>query len=186
VGTSKSVVIIPFAQRNEVATFIEGVSPALSNVMSETFRDIFGDKGMLPKQLFDEIASKLGLLQDEHGELRASLGRICQGAYKTAVSRFREESRKKHSKPIIETTAVLNKEELAQMAETLINLESFRKQVVFGEETVGGPIDVAVITKGDGLIWIKRKRYFQPELNHHFFRNYFRNYPHTTMEGEEQ
>ena len=25
------------------------------------------------------------------------------------------------------------------------------------EETVGGPIDVALICKGDGFVWIKRK-----------------------------
>jgi hypothetical protein len=41
-------------------------------------------------------------------------------------------------------------------------------------ETVGGPIDVAVISKGDGFIWIKRKHYFKPELNPHFFKNNFR------------
>ena len=36
-------------------------------------------------------------------------------------------------------------------------------------ETVGGPIDVAlIISKGDGLIWIKRKHYFSPELNPQF------------------
>ncbi|HEY9669692.1 MAG TPA: hypothetical protein V6C91_22960 [Coleofasciculaceae cyanobacterium] len=35
--------------------------------------------------------------------------------------------------------------------------------------------DVAVISKGDGFIWIKRKHYFKPELNHQFFNNYFRN-----------
>lgn len=39
------------------------------------------------------------------------------------------------------------------------------------DETVGGPVDVAVITKGDGFIWVERKHYFKPELNTHFFRN---------------
>ena len=33
------------------------------------------------------------------------------------------------------------------------------------EETVGGPIDVAIISKGDGFIWIKRKHYFDGLLN---------------------
>jgi hypothetical protein len=59
------------------------------------------------------------------------------------------------------------------MAETLVNLVSFRKQVTLEAETVGGPIDVAVISKGDGFVWIKRKHYFDPALNHHFFKNYF-------------
>ena len=36
------------------------------------------------------------------------------------------------------------------------------------------PIDVAVISKGDGFIWIKRKHYFNPALNHQFFANYYR------------
>ena len=40
-------------------------------------------------------------------------------------------------------------------------------------ETVGGPVDVAVISKGDGFIWIDRKHYFRKELNDHFFRNYY-------------
>ena len=40
-------------------------------------------------------------------------------------------------------------------------------------ETVGGPVDVAVISKGDGFIWIDRKHYFRKDLNHHFFRNYY-------------
>ena len=41
-------------------------------------------------------------------------------------------------------------------------------------ETVGGPIDVAVISKGDGFIWIKRKHYFDPKLNPHFMAKYLK------------
>jgi len=41
-------------------------------------------------------------------------------------------------------------------------------------DTVALPIDVAVISKGDGLVWIKRKHYFNRDLNHQFFSNYHR------------
>lgn len=41
------------------------------------------------------------------------------------------------------------------------------------KETVADPIDVAVISKGDGFVWIKRKHYFERELNQHFFANYY-------------
>jgi len=54
------------------------------------------------------------------------------------------------------------------------SLTSFKKKVSMEQETVGGPIDVAVISKGDGFIWIKRKHYFKPELNQQFFANYYR------------
>jgi len=40
--------------------------------------------------------------------------------------------------------------------------------------TVGGPIDVAVITKGDGFVWVKRKHYFRAELNPRFMSRYQR------------
>ena len=40
-------------------------------------------------------------------------------------------------------------------------------------ETVGGPIDVAIISKHDGFIWKKRKLYFDKDINQHFFENYF-------------
>lgn len=33
---------------------------------------------------------------------------------------------------------------------------------------------VAVISKGDGFVWINRKHYFKPELNAPFFSNYFK------------
>lgn len=60
------------------------------------------------------------------------------------------------------------------MAESLVNLTSFERRVTPDAETVGGPIDVAVISRGDGFIWIKRKHYFDPDLNPHFLSNYYR------------
>ena len=58
------------------------------------------------------------------------------------------------------------------MASTLVGLSSFEQQMSLDRETVGGPVDAAVISKGDGFIWIDRKHYFRRELNEHFFRNY--------------
>lgn len=48
-------------------------------------------------------------------------------------------------------------EELARMAEDLVNLQSMRLRATASNETVGGPVDVLAITKGDGLNWIKHK-----------------------------
>ncbi len=64
-----------------------------------------------------------------------------------------------------------------------MNLTSFKRRVTLDAETVGGPIDVAVISKGDGLVWTRRKRYIDPTLNHHFFANYFR-YGSSKEQGE--
>jgi ribosomal protein L3 len=70
--------------------------------------------------------------------------------------------------------SLLPKDELANLAESLVALTSLHRKVSRDLETVGGPIDVAIISKGDGFIWVKRKHYFRPELNAHFQLNYLR------------
>ena len=51
------------------------------------------------------------------------------------------------------------------IAEVLINLTSLRRRVSSDQETVSGPVDVAVISKGDGAVWIERKHYLDLKLN---------------------
>ena len=62
------------------------------------------------------------------------------------------------------------KDELAGVAASLVNLNSFKKRMSMNIESVGGPVDVAVISKGDGFIWIDRKHYFDADKNPHFMR----------------
>lgn len=84
------------------------------------------------------------------------------------------EMRKAYTDPLLSTLDMLDKEDLANVAESLISLTSLVRRMQPGEETVGGPVDVAVISKGDGFIWIKRKHYFKPEYNQAFMMNYFK------------
>ena len=72
---------------------------------------------------------------------------------------------KEYIDPITTVVAMLPKHELASMAESLVSITSFKRKIGRGSETVGGPIDVAVISKGDGFVWVKRKQYFTTELN---------------------
>lgn len=66
------------------------------------------------------------------------------------------------------TVSILPKDELGAMAEALINLTSLKRRVTTEKETVGGPTDVALISKGDGFVWVKRKHYFESGLNPDF------------------
>lgn len=95
------------------------------------------------------------------------------------VELFRELGRRREARfydPIVASIAHLPKNELAHVASTLVSLSSFQKRVSLSEEeTVGGPVDVAVITKGDGFVWVDRKHYFKPDLNPHYFSNRFQN-----------
>lgn len=80
------------------------------------------------------------------------------------------EARDEHATPMRRVLAVLPVEEMAELAETLINLQSLKEKVTRPSETVGGPVDVAVITRNEGLVWIKRKHYFDAGLNSRFLQ----------------
>jgi hypothetical protein len=49
---------------------------------------------------------------------------------------------------------------MARLAENLIAMTSFERHMTFSPEGVGGPIDLAVITKNDGFVWLNRKSWY--------------------------
>jgi hypothetical protein len=157
VSYDNKAIIIPYAQSEMVSSFMEGIDPTFEKTIQKEV-----------SLLFDGIK---GIIQDEHKGKADEL----RGALQTALRDFK---RKVYVDPIIGIVGSLQKSDLAEMAEALVNLTSFKRHVSAEAETVGGPTDVAIITKGDGFIWIKRKHYFDPKLNTHFFENYFREDEH--------
>lgn len=84
--------------------------------------------------------------------------------------------KEKYTDSLLDTIVSLDKEDMSNMAESFVSLTSLVRRMSPGEETVGGPVDVVFVSKGDGLIWMKRKHYFKPELNNQFFTNYYNDF----------
>lgn len=59
-------------------------------------------------------------------------------------------------------------DEMVHLAETMIVLESLKEKVTSPSQSVGGPVDVAAITRSEGLVWVKRKEYFASAKNQHY------------------
>lgn len=78
----------------------------------------------------------------------------------------------KHGRPVVDAVRFLPKADLAEFARALIAFTAFRLRMSLADESVGEPIDVAVISRGEGLVWIHRSHYFPPELNPQFFRRF--------------
>ncbi len=161
-------VIVPFAQREMVVAFMEGIEPNYKAAMDGFLSQLFEQ---YPEVLIDGIDA----LDDvEKMSLKKKLRKISEEIlkeYQQALENYRTEN---YIDPVITVVGSLPKDELAEMAESLVNLTKFKRKVSMQEETVGGPIDVAVISKGDGFIWIKRKHYSEAGLNPQFFSNYYR------------
>ena len=114
------------------------------------------------------IVSMLSIDQNDRSakEIVETLdGSTFVGFFRTQVDEFIQQA---YIKKLVETVAYLEKDDLANMAENLILLTGLKKRITSSEETVGGPVDVAIISKGDGFIWMKKKQYFDKELNPHY------------------
>ncbi len=168
IGLETSASIIPFAQQEMVVTFMEGVAPEYRNVEESYLSEIFNKYAEIVVGATEQSNEKE---REELKEKLLAVGKEILEDYKGRLQTYREEH---YTDPVTAVVSMLPKDELALMAETLVSLTSFKRKVTMERETVGGPIDVAVISKGDGFIWIKRKHYFKAELNPQFFANYYR------------
>lgn len=59
--------------------------------------------------------------------------------------------------PRLVAVAGLSSEGLARTAEDMVRLSALKARLSLEIETVGGAIDVAVITRNDGFRWVRHK-----------------------------
>ena len=162
--------IVPFADQNVVFRFVAGIDPRYELTIREYFSSMIKN---YPRSILSTMTGNL--TEEEKTKLLKKIEDISTAIQKDYAETFSNFERRSFINPIVDNLNNLPKDELAAMAESLVNITLFHKRISLEEsETVGGPIDVAVISKGDGLIWIKRKHYFKPELNPHYLENYFR------------
>ena len=163
ITNKNSGVVCPFAQTDVIDTILSGIDPSLDEIYLSNFRNLL-------ERYNTEILDRIG---DTNPLLTEQIRNLDTGA---VVQEFRDLNRqitiKNYIGPLMNAVSNLAKEDLAEMAESLIYLTNLKRRITFAEESVGGPVDVAIISKGDGFIWIKRKHYFKPELNQHFLNNY--------------
>jgi hypothetical protein len=160
--------IYPFAQREMVDRFMLGIDPDYKKYMNESFSTI--------------LRTVAADIIDQYGRGRKSAKAAAMKSIEEALASALANHNKltgdyafeKYASPILNLTAALPKDELAHLAESLVNLTSFKRRVSLDTESVGGAIDVAVISKSDGFMWIKRKHYFDIARNRSFIKNYAR------------
>lgn len=160
-----TALIVPFAQTDVANTVVRAVEDNLRQKFYENYKNtLLGFKDEIVNQLtaakapnvFVDIFKKLDI--DKYAN-----------DYQKGMDDYILNS---YVHPMTDTVAFLDKEDIADMAESLVRMTCLKRHVTTDEETVGGPVDVAIVTKGDGFIWKKRKHYFEPELNSQFFERY--------------
>lgn len=150
--------MLGFAQDDMASTFLNGVDPRYETYVHESTTRLFDD-------LVGSMQNTPGIATNQVDALRRFFDHIRDELTKK-LSEFRDRSFKN---PIIDMIRFMPTQELATLAASMIEITSLKRRVSRDRETVGGEVDVAVITKSEGFVWIKRKHYFPAELNPRFF-----------------
>lgn len=156
--------VTPFAQDDEVSAFMQGVSDEFLHNLHNVYHKSIGNMlGEIENTILENVpADKVDRVKESIIGVANDVTSGCRGQ----IDNFMHEN---YISKVVNMIKFLPKQDLAYMAESLVNLTAFKRKVSDDSETVGGPIDVAVISKADGFIWVKRKHYFLKELNHHYF-----------------
>lgn len=147
--------ITPLAQTDVMQTFLFGINDAfLQTIASEVPLQITRKMTDIDNNFF--APGKKATVIDELNE-----------STKDILNEIIKKANEEYMRPIIQSVATLPIEELSLFAESMINITSVRRKVALDGNigTVGGPIDVAIISKHDGFIWMKRKHYFDLKYN---------------------
>lgn len=166
ISSTNHASICPFAQTDVMLTILSGISPQVQS--------IYGNSLMTTLQSFtNQLANTI---KPSNPILASQIQGIPIDSFVQSFMNLSQQAQRyQYTAPFVNSVEGLEKEDLSDFAESLITLTSLKRKVSPDQETVGGPVDVMVISKGDGIIWMKRKHYFDAEKNHHFFSNYFEN-----------
>lgn len=155
--------IKPLAQSSMIDMFTDGFSKSLEDVIRA--------------EAVSSLDSLFKIMKDQGVEISNELiVQVRDSGLNTFMSNWKLINWKNNFHPLLSVLHSLSVPEMAHLAESLLGLQSLKERVTSSSETVGGPIDVAAITKGEGLIWIKRKHFFDASLNMRYASRLDRSY----------
>lgn len=153
-----------FAQDDMIMSFLNGIDPAFSEYV---------------EQSLTETVTKISTtiyqaLSPGGGALPTAAKLVLDQVKDEAIKKVRDYREKEFTKRVKDLIGVMPKQEIANLARSLIDLTTLKRRVTRDQESVGGEVDVAIISKSEGFVWINRKHYFPAELNPRFFANRYR------------
>lgn len=152
IGHTSGAWIQPFAKASMIQRFTDGFD--------------YKQQGLLLDTVKDAVRQYTAQLQAQGVVIDPALAQpIVDQVAASSVRAWEQANYQENFHPLRRVLNSLSVQEMAELAETLLVLESLRERVTSPSETVGGPVDVAAITKSDGLVWIRRKHYFDSRLN---------------------
>ena len=159
ITATNSASIIPFAQCDTMLSLMRGIHPLMLDTVIQKQEASLEDT----KEKLLEAAKAAGITESQLAKLTDAVN------VDEAVEKYRQELvgfyRNTFNDGVVDAVESFNVEDMVDMAESFISITNLQRHISSSEESVGGPVDVAVITKSEGFVWVKHKQWFQQELN---------------------
>lgn len=155
--------VLPFAQQEMVDRFIYGLDNQFLQ-LCDSFFD--GALKSLSKNLKDSLTNFDATATNELVDALDHAASAILGEFRETLVPNHIHASEAQLSDIIRS---MPKQELAALSESLVNITSLKRKFSADAESVGGPIDVAMITRAEGFVWVKRKHFFEAHLNPRYF-----------------
>jgi len=137
-----------FADSEVTNAFIRGIDFNLE-------RRLYGGFRMMMNGLVDQVAGAFPQVETaQRDEVRGKFQREFVPRYMEAfrhmISDYQQQT---FINPVLRVLEIAARDELAATARELVSLNIFKKRIMAQKETVGGAIDVAVISRENGFQW---------------------------------
>ena len=154
IGENCTASITPFAQSDVMITLMKGIAPNFYEKVTD-----------LNVRSLSEERKKIADLLKEEGVDEAIVKRVSD-LDTTDIEKKHSESMDEYMQEeyvdgIVNAVESFNVEDMANMAENLVSITSLQRHFSSSDETVGGPIDVAVITRAEGFVWVRHKDFIK-------------------------
>ena len=158
ISNDNEACVCPYAQTDIMRSLMKGIHPAMySTVLKE-----FDESLDAAKQKMTESFTTAGASKKQKTKLKEIDLKDISDKFKSEMKTYIQDT---FVDGIVDAVDAFNIEDMISMAESLISITNLQRHFSLLEESVGGPVDVAVITKSEGFVWVKHKQWFQQELN---------------------
>jgi len=153
-----------FAQDEQARGFLSGISSEVRRSVMRHWSDWAGSVRAESRRSLRKRFPRLSAATVD--AISAELSSLAKGAVSEFAAAMGEREYTLYIKPMLDSIASLPKDELGLLAESLVSITSLKQRMsIYDHQTVGGPIDVALLSRGDGFVWLRRKHYFSSQLN---------------------
>ena len=156
ISDDNPVAICPFAQDDVIRSVLRGIHTDWSEDAGNVFLnmvDPFSGDVFNPFTGEDDPGAKFRLMLAE-----VETGDLQRQFYKEGM-RMLDKNQRRWEKELKDSDL----ESMASLADCLIDLTGFQRILTFSQEGVGGPVDVAVISKNEGFTWLRRKSWYHKD-----------------------